>query len=76
MWSNARTALCDYFIVDVYRGIQGVRQFLMRRDDHVVGNSYSVIAALVGWVLWRLRHHQPDPSTARSSGGGSGTQSF
>ena len=34
---------------------------------HVVGNSYSVVAALVGRVLWRLCHEQPDSLVADSS---------
>ena len=33
----------------------------------------SVVTALVGWILWRLCHHQPDSPIAGSSGRGSCT---
>jgi hypothetical protein len=38
---------------------------------HVVDDSYSVVTALVDWILWRLCHHQPDSPVAGSSGRGS-----
>jgi hypothetical protein len=74
MWPNARTAMFDYSIL--YHGLNKFRVEQVSRlgeYDYVVGNSYSVVTALVGWVLWRLCHYQPDSPIAGSCGGGSCT---
>lgn len=39
-------------------------------------DSCSVVAALVGWVLWRLCHQQPDSPVAGSSAYCSGAEPF
>ena len=38
---------------------------------HVVDDSYSVITALVDWILWWLCNHWSDSRIAGSSGRGS-----
>jgi hypothetical protein len=40
---------------------------------YVVGNSHSVVIAVVGWILWWLCNDKPDSPVAGSSGRGSGT---
>jgi hypothetical protein len=52
---------------------KGVGQIERGEYDYVVGYSYSVVTALVGWILWWLCHHQPDSLIAGSGGGGSCT---
>ena len=73
MWSNARTSVCDESILE--GTIKRDWKSLPNREStiHVVDNSYSVATAVVGWILWRLCHHQPDSLVAGSSGRGSST---
>jgi len=59
MWSNAQTLLRASFILHGYWDIQRSDNFQTGECDYVVGDPYSVITALVSWVLWWLRHHQP-----------------
>jgi len=47
--------------------VRGPDKLEMRRYAYVMDNTYSVIAALVGWVFWRLCHQQPDSSIAGGS---------
>ena len=50
-----------------HRSIQESEKFLKRGEYYyVVGNSCSAVTALVGWVLWRLCHHQPNSPIAGS----------
>ena len=74
MWSNARTAVSNWSIMKRTEVLKG-RKITKNKESmiHVVDNSNSLAAAVVGWILWRLCHHQPDSLVADSSGRGSGT---
>jgi hypothetical protein len=41
--------------------------------DYVVGNTYTVVTAMVSWILWRVCHYQPDSPIAGGCGCGAGT---
>lgn len=73
MWSNARTSVCDESILESDNQRDWKSYEIGRVKIHVVDNSYSVVTALVDWILWWLCNHQPDSPIAGSSGRGSGT---
>jgi hypothetical protein len=58
MWSNARTSVTDRFIMGWTQGYsRSWAIFEMRRVRlSVVGNSCSVVTAMVGGILWWLCH--------------------
>ena len=76
MCSNAQTALLASSILQGYRDPKDRTIFKAGEHKYVVGDSYSVITTLVGWVLWWIRHHQPYSLIAGRSGRGSCDQSL